>query len=173
MSKVKCGDVCCRDKEAVEIEYCLNDPVIHINGEKSIKNLGEALLENIGRGTMNLIWDVAPPGLGFNEYQEKAASTAIYREGNEGCELFYVALGLAGEAGEFAGEVSKLIRDDRGVLTPERKQKLKSELSDNFWFIAMACTELGLTMEEVAQFNLDKLASRKERGKLNGSGGDR
>jgi hypothetical protein len=41
------------------------------------------------------------------------------------------------------------------------------------WFVAQTCTELGVTMEEVAQANLDKLASRKERGVLNGSGGDR
>lgn len=127
----------------------------------------EDWLENSG-GFLNI-----PQGLGFNEYQEKAASTAIYKEDNEGRELFYVALGLAGEAGEFAGEVSKLIRDDKGALTEGRKKKLVSEAGDVFWFLAQTCTELGVTMEEVAQGNLDKLAGRKERGTLNGSGEDR
>jgi NTP pyrophosphatase (non-canonical NTP hydrolase) len=111
--------------------------------------------------------------LSFNEYQKKAASTAIYKDGNEGRELFYVALGLAGEAGEFAGEVSKLIRDDKGQLTLERANKLVSEVGDVMWFLAQTCTELGVTMEQVAQANLDKLASRKARGVLTGSGGDR
>lgn len=170
MSKVKCGDVCCRDKEAVEIEYCLNDPVIHINGEKSIKNLGEALLENIGRGTMNLIWDVAPPGLGFNEYQEKAATTAIYPKE---LGLYYTALGLASESGEVASDVSKMIRDDGGVLTQDRREKLKSEISDSLWMVAMVAKELGFTLEEIAQYNLDKLADRKARGVLGGSGSQR
>ncbi len=111
--------------------------------------------------------------LSFTEYQVRAASTAIYHEGNEGRELFYVALGLAGEAGEFAGEVSKLIRDDKGVLTDERRQKLISEAGDSFWFLAQVCTELGISMEEVAQANLDKLDSRKKRNVLNGSEGYR
>lgn len=113
------------------------------------------------------------PTLSFNEYQERAASTAIYKEGNEGRELFYVALGLAGEAGEVAGEVSKLIRDEKGVLNESRRTKLIKEVGDVMWFLAQTCTELGVSMEEVAQGNLDKLASRKERGVLSGSGGDR
>lgn len=150
------------------------DPEVSLQPKDGcLKQLRDALLENVGGATMDLIWDWTPPGLGFNEYQQKAASTAIYREGNEGRELFYVALGLAGEAGEFAGEVSKLIRDDKGSLTENRKKKLISEAGDVFWFLAQTCTELGVTMEEVAQANLDKLASRKERGVLNGSGGDR
>lgn len=113
-----------------------------------------------------------PQGLGFNEYQEKAAETAIYPK-DLGLGLYYVALGLAGEAGEFAGEVSKLIRDDKGQLTPERAEKLKSEASDVIWYIAAVLTELNLNFEDVAQYNLDKLASRKERGVLSGSGGNR
>lgn len=190
-------EACCRLKEAVETEYSVMldalektaYPLISFNGgarkstdpevslppsDGCLKQLQDILLGNVvGGGSMDLVWDEVPSGLGFNEYQEKAASTAIYKEGNEGRELFYVALGLAGEAGEFAGEVSKLIRDDKGKLTEDRKNKLISEAGDIFWFLAQTCTELGITMQEVAQANLDKLASRKERGVLNGSGGTR
>lgn len=195
------AEACCRLKEAVDIDYdgalnALNETaypkLIGFNGgpNKStdpkvplqpdtgcLKQLQDILLENVTAGNMDLVWRETVKAwdapLGFNEYQEKAASTAIYKEDNEGRELFYVALGLAGEAGEFAGEVSKLIRDDKGALTEGRKKKLVSEAGDVFWFLAQTCTELGVTMEEVAQGNLDKLAGRKERGTLNGSGEDR
>lgn len=162
---------CCYDRGVIDLDK--PHAIININGKACIEQLKDTLLENVGGAAMDLVWDWTPPALSFNEYQEKAASTAIYKEGNEGRELFYVALGLAGEAGEFAGEVSKLIRDDKGELTEDRKNKLISEAGDVFWFLAQTCTELGVTMQEVAQANLDKLASRKERGVLNGSGGTR
>ena len=108
--------------------------------------------------------------LSFNQYQERAAETAIYPKD---LGLYYTALGLAAEAGEVASEVSKLIRDDNGILTPERRNKLKGEVSDCYWFIAMITTELEFTMEEIAQYNLDKLADRKARNVLRGSGSDR
>lgn len=108
--------------------------------------------------------------LGFNEYQEKAATTAIYPKD---MGLYYTALGLAAEAGEVSSEISKMIRDDKGVLTEDRRNKLKGEISDCYWFLAMITKETGFTMEEIAQYNLDKLADRARRGVLGGSGSNR
>jgi len=107
----------------------------------------------------------------FNEYQEKAKSTAIYP--HHGNNPFYPGLGLAGEAGEVSGELSKAMRDDNYKITPDRRTKLIKEMGDVLWFMAALATELRVSLDEVAQLNLDKLASRKERGVLTGSGGDR
>lgn len=117
--------------------------------------------------------------LQFNEYQKKAHTTADYPEGCVGginanhTNYLYPALGLSAEAGEVADKYAKAIRDECGRISEERKEGIKKELGDVLWFVAELCTCLDITLEEVAQKNLDKLASRKERGVIHGSGDDR
>jgi NTP pyrophosphatase (non-canonical NTP hydrolase) len=82
----------------------------------------------------------------------------------------YTALGLAGEAGEVADAVKKMIRDDDGSLSWERREKLHDELGDVLWYVAQLCDASGLTMEAVASRNIEKLKDRQQRGKLHGSG---
>jgi NTP pyrophosphatase (non-canonical NTP hydrolase) len=105
------------------------------------------------------------------EYQRAARGTARYPD--VGDNLVYPTLGLAGEAGEVAEKVKKLLRDDDGVLTDERRAALAAELGDVLWYVAQVATEAGLDLESVAQANLAKLASRAERGVLSGSGDER
>jgi len=85
----------------------------------------------------------------------------------------YSALGLAGEAGEYAGKVKKLIRDGCGEETPESRLKLIDELGDVLWYVAACASELNVTLSDVAQRNIDKLRDRDERGVLGGSGDSR
>ena len=107
----------------------------------------------------------------LNEYQAKALETAIYP--NIGKNIIYPALGLCSESGEVAGKVKKMLRDDGGELSEVKRQELIEELSDCMWYLAVIASELGVTLEEVAQRNVDKLLSRKERGVLGGSGDNR
>jgi NTP pyrophosphatase (non-canonical NTP hydrolase) len=104
------------------------------------------------------------------EYQRLSRSTAQYPRQEA---LTYPALGLAGEAGEFADHAKKVIRDDGGVVTPERREAMAKELGDVLWYVAQLASELELELEDVAQGNLDKLFSRQRRGVLSGSGDDR
>lgn len=107
----------------------------------------------------------------FSEYERKARETAAYPR--MGSNIFYPALGLAGEAGEVADKVKKIIRDDNEILTPQRKDALVKELGDVLWYVAALGNELGVSMEEIARINLEKLASRKDRRQINGEGDDR
>lgn len=118
--------------------------------------------------------------LTLNEYQEKAHETASYPSGTVGDTNFgnrvkyiYPALGLAEEAGEVAGKFAKAVRDDNGIIYAERKEAIEKELGDVLWFVAECCFVLNVSLEEVAQKNLDKLTSRKERGVIHGSGDNR
>lgn len=80
----------------------------------------------------------------------------------------YNSLGLAGETGEFIEKVKKRIRD--GVFDP----KLAAlELGDVLWYLSQLASDLGFTLEEVARMNLKKLADRKARGVIHGSGDER
>lgn len=107
----------------------------------------------------------------FNEYQNKARETAMYPD--VGNNFVYPTLGLAGEAGEVAEKIKKVIRNDGGVISDEKRMEIKKELGDVLWYVAQLSTELGLALGDVAQGNLDKLASRKERGVINSQGDNR
>lgn len=107
----------------------------------------------------------------FKEYQKKTQETAIYP--NIGDNFIYPTLGLAGEAGEVAEKVKKILRDDGGVISKEKKEGLKKELGDVLWYVSQVATEIGLSLDHIAEFNIKKLLSRKERGKIQGSGDDR
>lgn len=101
----------------------------------------------------------------FDWFQAECAKTAIYPK-SQG--LSYTALGLASEAGEYAGKIKKGIRD--GEFDD---QAAAAELGDVLWYVAMAAQELGYSLEEVAHGVVNKLRSRKERDAIKGSGDNR
>lgn len=106
----------------------------------------------------------------LNEYQDGARRTAIYPK--ESC-IVYPTLGLTGEAGEVADKVKKVIRDNNLTFDDERKHQIALELGDVMWYAASLAHDLGYSLEEICQMNLDKLASRMERNKIHGSGDER
>ncbi len=107
----------------------------------------------------------------LSDYQERSRATAVYP--GAGANLLYPTLGLCGEAGEVAEKVKKMVRDDAGVLSDERREALAKELGDVLWYVAQLATEAGLDLDAIAAGNLDKLLSRRERDVLRGSGDDR
>ncbi len=109
--------------------------------------------------------------MNLNDYQSKARQTALYPDRDH--NYIYPTLGLAGEAGELANKVKKISRDHGDVLDETQKQAIAEELGDALWYVSNLASELQLTLEEVAHRNLEKLASRKERGTLHGSGDHR
>ena len=107
----------------------------------------------------------------LNQYQRQARNTALYPD--LGSNPIYPALGLCGEAGEVADKVKKVLRDEAGVFSDERRQAIALELGDVLWYVSQLADELGFSLETVAQANLDKLASRAQRQVIGGSGDQR
>jgi NTP pyrophosphatase (non-canonical NTP hydrolase) len=107
----------------------------------------------------------------LNEYQKKSRRTAAYP--SIGHPVIYPTLGLANEAGEVAGKIKKIFRDKGGIIGDAERLALSSELGDVLWYIAQVCTELGLSLDDVAEGNITKLSSRLERGKIGGDGDNR
>lgn len=106
--------------------------------------------------------------MNINEYQKQASETAIYQD-----KVIYPTLGLAGEAGEIANKVKKILRDNAGEMKEDVRQNLISELGDVLWYIAALATDLKADLSEVANQNIEKLNSRKNRGVIGGSGDNR
>lgn len=60
--------------------------------------------------------------------------------------------------------------DEIICMSPERRKKAMDELGDVLWYVANNATELGITFEALAKYNLTKLKDRKKNGKKLGSG---
>jgi len=106
--------------------------------------------------------------MNINTYQEEAAKTAIYKD-----KLIYPTLGLAGEAGEMANKVKKVLRDNAGELSDEVRKDLIKELGDVMWYCAALANDLNVSLGEVCFVNIEKLKSRQERNQIGGSGDNR
>ena len=109
--------------------------------------------------------------MNFNDYQKKSRSTAQYP--SIGHPVIYPALGLVNEAGEVAGKIKKVFRDKDGEISAETREALKAELGDVLWYLAQVATELNLSLDEIAEYNITKLMDRQERGKIQGDGDNR
>ncbi|MFA5019599.1 MAG: nucleoside triphosphate pyrophosphohydrolase family protein [Candidatus Pacearchaeota archaeon] len=107
----------------------------------------------------------------FKEYQEKSKETAIYPRLNP--SWIYPSLGLSGETGEVMEKLKKILRDSNNQDKEKRINDLKKELGDILWYLSQLSTELGFSLQEIAEENIEKLKSRKERGVLHGDGDSR
>jgi NTP pyrophosphatase (non-canonical NTP hydrolase) len=108
----------------------------------------------------------------FNEYQRRALTTAS-STGDEFKDLLHWVLGINGEAGEVAEKLKKIIRDKNSEISQADKDELSKEVGDVLWYLAVFAEHLGLSFQDIAQANLDKLQSRKKRGVIGGSGDNR
>ena len=109
--------------------------------------------------------------MNFSDYQTKSRETAKYPSIGHG--VIYPTLGLTNEAGEVAGKIKKVFRDKDGVIGEAEREALQAELGDVLWYLAQICTELDISLEEVAEANLAKLLDRQARGKIKGDGDNR
>ena len=105
--------------------------------------------------------------MNVNDYLEATNETAIYPQAGTGAdlELYYLALGLTSEAGEVAGKIKKLIRDnkyDQGAIA--------YELGDVFWYLVRLCNAIGYKPSEVMEININKLLKRKASDTIKGDG---
>ena len=63
--------------------------------------------------------------------------------------------------------------DKDGKYDEEYKREIAKELGDVLWYLAALCRKFDLKLEDIAQMNIDKLYSRKERGQIKGNGDNR
>ena len=103
-------------------------------------------------------------------YQQVAKTTAIYPREQA---IIYPTLGLTGEAGEVANKVKKIIRDGTIENHESLIQEISAEIGDCLWYISVLADDIGIKLSDIANANLIKLANRKEKGTIHGSGDTR
>ena len=114
--------------------------------------------------------------MNFIQYQKRAKETLVKNNNEEALLIARLALGLTGEAGEVAEKVKKYLRDcniEDPATVLGLSETVFKELGDCLWYIANLADVLGLDIDSIAKDNLKKLASRKERGTIRGSGDNR
>jgi len=109
--------------------------------------------------------------MNLNEYQTLALRTANPKDKKN--ELFHLFLGLCGEAGEIAEKAKKVIRDKDSDFSDFDTKDLTKELGDVLWHVAVIADYFDIELETVGVTNIEKLASRLERGVIGGSGDNR
>jgi NTP pyrophosphatase (non-canonical NTP hydrolase) len=107
----------------------------------------------------------------ITNYQRRAWEYAQYPQAGSGYNPEYPTLGLVGEAGEIANKVKKIQRDHLDHATV--RESVAAELGDVLWYAAALATELGLSLDVIAQMNLTKREDRRARGVISGSGDNR
>jgi NTP pyrophosphatase (non-canonical NTP hydrolase) len=103
-------------------------------------------------------------------YQQVAKTTAIYPREQA---IIYPTLGLTGEAGEVANKVKKIIRDGSNSKDEKLVSEIKAEIGDCLWYIAVLADDFDIKLSDIASANLEKLATRKSKGTIHGSGDNR
>ena len=119
----------------------------------------------------------------LDDYQKQAMKTCLKSSAN----FSYMSMNLVAEVGEFSGKVSKSIRkgekrisnndliiDNISLIEYEIQQNdLKYEVGDILWQLSGLCSVLGWSLQDIAEMNIEKLQSRQERNKIEGSGDNR
>ena len=113
--------------------------------------------------------------MNIQDYSSQAITTLLgdHAITDMDATLLSQVFGLMGESGEVAEKFKKLIRDKKGVISDEDKVEIIKELGDILWYINSVSHLLGSSLEEVAEKNLDKVLSRKQRDKIQSSGDNR
>lgn len=108
-------------------------------------------------------------------YSEQAITTLLgdHDMADMDATLMAQVLGLVGESGEVAEKFKKLIRDKKGHISDEDRAEILKELGDILWYVNAVAHLLGSNLDEVANNNLSKVMSRKDRGMITGGGDNR
>lgn len=105
----------------------------------------------------------------IDDYADKAMETCLETAFN----MPYAMSLIASEAGELNGWWSKAIRDNGGAVEGHHAEMMDKEAADILWGLALYAKLRDKSLSDLAQGNLDKLADRKKRGVIGGSGDNR
>ncbi|HET7320184.1 MAG TPA: nucleoside triphosphate pyrophosphohydrolase family protein [Candidatus Saccharimonadales bacterium] len=109
----------------------------------------------------------------FSEYQKKAITTAHIAYDDPLMQNSVWVMGIAGEAGEIVEKWKKAVAYRGGEFGDEEFADFKKEFADVIWYIAVLAESLGLSLDEIMEQNVAKLADRKKRDVIRGSGDNR
>ncbi len=109
----------------------------------------------------------------FNEYQKQAITTVHKAYDDPLMQNSVWVMGVAGEAGELVEKWKKAVAYRQGAFNDQEFEDFKKEFADIIWYVAVLADSLGLSLDELMQQNIAKLADRQKRDVIRGSGDNR
>ena len=109
----------------------------------------------------------------FDEYQTLANRTGNFDGKQAEFTLMYLGLGLTSEAGEVADKIKKMIRNENGVMSDDRRATIASEVGDVLWYLSQLARQLDVPFSKIAEENIEKLADRARRNVIASDGDNR
>ena len=111
--------------------------------------------------------------MNFDEYQKLSDQTADFSGRPGEYPLMYSCMGLAGEVGELIEKIKKVVRNDMGKISEEKRELIKLEIGDVLWYLSQVARFTGISLQDAAEANVKKLADRRERGVIRSEGDTR
>ena len=90
----------------------------------------------------------------FENFQKKT-------ELNKNFNLQYMSIGLGGEVGEVLNEIKKIERDDNGIITNSRREKILLEMGDVLWYLQGLASRLNSNIENILKLNIEKINNKQ------------
>lgn len=91
----------------------------------------------------------------MNDFQREALESVAFKQ-KDITALAHRSLGVAGEAGELANVIKKIIRDKNGEATDEDISKITEKLGDTLYYVAVLAEYFNITLEQAAAKSLEK-----------------
>ena len=111
--------------------------------------------------------------MNFDDYQKLSDRTADFSGRPGDYPLMYCSMGLAGETGELIEKIKKVVRNDNGELSAEKRELIKLEIGDVLWYLSQIARITDISFQDAAEANVKKLADRRERGVIRSEGDTR
>lgn len=106
----------------------------------------------------------------FSDYEKIAMSTKVGWNNNE---ILYPLIGMCGETGEVADKIKKVLRDKNGKFSESDRLEILKEIGDTLWYMTALCNDLGSSLKDAANINLEKVTKRREDNTIHGEGDNR
>ena len=109
----------------------------------------------------------------FDRYQRLANRTGNFTGKQAEFSLMYLGLGVTSEAGEIADKIKKVIRNDDGTMSREKREAILFEMGDVLWYLSQLARHFDVPFSKVANMNIKKLADRAKRNVIASNGDTR
>ena len=117
-----------------------------------------------------MIKDLVALKAAFDSY---AATALTFNVSPPQYKVLYAGLKLAGEAGEVAEKLGKILRDHGGKISDQDRLEIAKEMGDVLWYLALLASDLNIPFHQIPLVNIAKLEDRRDRGVIQGSGDNR
>jgi len=162
-------------KETAVYKETLIYPALGLGGEtfEFLAKMGDPSLVEISKEIGDICWYIAAIASDCDLKLSEIAGVETFEELEGYPKADWIIIELAKGLAEVLETIKKILRDNNGILLPEKIIKIQYGLKIILNALKEYTIEMDISLSDIAQQNIDKLFSRKDRGVIQGSGDNR